>query len=34
MRIEEVGLLKFGNTIQLAGAVYAGEGLLFLAMFP
>ena len=34
MRIEEVGLLKFGNTIQLAGAVYAGEGLLLLAMFP
>lgn len=34
MKIQDVGLLKFGNTIQLVGAVYSGEGLLYLAMFP
>lgn len=34
MRLDEVDLLKFGNTIQLAGAVYVGEGQVILAMFP
>ena len=34
MKIQDVGLLKFGNTIQLAGAVYVGEGGAWLAMFP
>lgn len=34
MRLDEIDLLKFGNTIQLAGAVYVGEGQVLLAMFP
>lgn len=34
MRLADVDLLKFGHTTQLAGAVYAGEGRLWLAMFP
>lgn len=34
MRLADIELLKFGHTIQLTGAVYAGEGRLWLAMFP
>lgn len=34
MKIQDVGLLKFGNTIQLAGAVYTDDRTLYLAMFP
>lgn len=34
MRLNEVELRKFGHTIQLAGAVYVGEGKLYLAMLP
>jgi len=33
-KLSDVDLLKIGNTIQMAGAVYVGEGRLFLAMFP
>lgn len=34
MKVQDIGLLKFGNTIQLAGAVYADDKRLYLAMFP
>lgn len=34
LRLDQIDLLKFGHTIQMAGAVYAGEGKVFLAMFP
>lgn len=34
MKLEDVDLLKVGHTIQMAGAVYAGEGKLYLTMFP
>lgn len=34
MRLEEVDLLKFGHTIQMAGAVYLGDGKLFITLFP
>ena len=34
MKLSDFDLLKVGHTIQLAGAVYAGEGKLFLAMLP
>lgn len=34
MKLSDVDLLKVGHTIQMAGAVYAGEGRLFLAMLP
>src|ERR1043166_4967941 len=34
MRLGEVDLLKFGHTIQMAGAVYIGEGKVILALFP
>jgi len=34
MKLDELDLLKIGNTIQIAGAVYAGEGQVILAMFP
>jgi hypothetical protein len=33
-KLTDADLLKFGHTIQMAGAVYVGEGRLFLAMFP
>ena len=33
-RLAELDLLKFGNSIQMAGAVYQGDGQLFLALFP
>lgn len=34
MRLDEVNLLAFGHTIQMVGAVYAGEGKLYLTLFP
>jgi 5-methylcytosine-specific restriction endonuclease McrA len=34
LRLDQIDLLKFGHTIQMAGAVYVGEGKVFLAMFP
>lgn len=34
MKPQDVGLLKFGNTIQLIGAVWAGEGHAYLCLFP
>lgn len=34
MRLDEVDLLKFGHTIQMVGALYSGEGKLFLTLFP
>lgn len=34
MKLDEIDLLKIGNTIQIAGAVYVGEGQVILAMFP
>jgi 5-methylcytosine-specific restriction endonuclease McrA len=34
MRLDEVDLLKFGHTIQMAGAVYMGEGRVIMALFP
>lgn len=34
MRLDEVGLLKFGHSIQMAGTVYVGEGRLYFALFP
>jgi hypothetical protein len=33
-RLSELELLEFGNTIQMAGAVYQGDGQLFIALFP
>lgn len=32
--LKDIDLLKVGHTIQLAGAVYAGEGKAYLVMFP
>lgn len=32
--LKDVNLLAFGNTIHLAGAVYLGEGKVYLAMLP
>lgn len=34
MRIDEVGLLEFGHTIQMAGVAYIGNGNVYLALFP
>lgn len=34
MKLKELDLLKVGNTIQMAGAVFAGEGEVYLVMFP
>jgi len=34
MKPSDVGLLKFGNTIQLIGGVWAGEGQVFVCLFP
>lgn len=34
MKLKDIDLLKVGHTIQMAGAVYAGEGKLYLTMFP
>lgn len=34
MKLHDVDLLKIGNTIQIVGAVYAGEGQMMIALFP
>lgn len=34
MRLSEIDVLSIGNTVQLAGAVYVGDGAMLLAMFP
>lgn len=34
MKLSEINLLNVGHTIGLVGAVYSGEGKLFLALFP
>lgn len=34
MKLSEIDLLSIGNTVQIAGAVFAGEGKLLLCMFP
>ena len=34
MKIDDVDLLKFGNTVQLVGAIWQGEGKTYLCMFP
>lgn len=34
MRLQDLNLLSFGNTIQLAGAIYEGEGKAYLCYFP
>lgn len=34
MKLSDIDLLKIGNTINLAGAVFVGEGKMFLCMFP
>jgi hypothetical protein len=34
MKLDDLKLLSIGNTIQLAGAIYAGEGRVFLCEFP
>jgi hypothetical protein len=34
LRLEDLDLLEFGNSIQMAGAVYQGEGRCYLALFP
>jgi hypothetical protein len=34
MKFSDLNLLSFGNTIQLTGAIYSGEGKSFLCFFP
>lgn len=34
MKLKDLNLLKVGDSIQMAGAVYAGEGKMYLCMFP
>lgn len=34
MKLSEIDILKIGHSIQLVGAVYAGEGRALLAVFP
>lgn len=34
MKVSDVGLLKFGNTVQMTGAIYQGEGRTFLLALP
>lgn len=34
MKLSDIDLLKIGNTIQLAGAVFVGEGKMLLCLFP
>lgn len=34
MKLADINLLRIGDTIQLAGAVWAGEGKLLLCLFP
>lgn len=33
-KFEQLDLLKIGNTIQIVGAIWAGEGRMYLCMFP
>ena len=33
-KLKDVDLYAFGNTVQMAGAVYAGDGKAFLCLFP
>lgn len=34
MRLSDINLLSVGHTIQMAGAIYSGEGKTFLCFFP
>lgn len=34
MKLQDLNLLSFGNTIQLTGAIYEGEGKAYLCYFP
>jgi hypothetical protein len=34
MKLADINLLAFGNTIQMVGAVYAGDGKAYLCLFP
>lgn len=34
MKLSDIDILKIGNTIQLAGAVFIGEGKMFICLFP
>lgn len=34
MKLDDELLKKLGHTIQIAGAIYVGEGRVFLAPFP
>ncbi len=34
MRLKDINILSVGNTIQMVGAIYAGEGKTLLAYFP
>ncbi len=34
MKLSDIDILKIGNTIQLAGAVFVGEGKMLLCLFP
>jgi hypothetical protein len=34
MKLQELDLLKIGNSIQMAGTIYQGEGRTFLCFFP
>jgi HNH endonuclease len=34
MKLSELNLLAIGNTIQIVGAVYAGDGKMIIALFP
>jgi hypothetical protein len=34
MKLSDVGVLKFGNTVQLVGGVWAGEDKAYLCLFP
>lgn len=34
IKLSDLNLLSFGNTIQIAGAIFQGEGKTFLAFFP
>lgn len=34
MKLEEISIYKIGDTVQMVGAIYAGEGQTFLCFFP
>ncbi|HEY8097838.1 MAG TPA: hypothetical protein VIE65_17405, partial [Methylobacter sp.] len=34
LKLSEVNLLSFGNTIQMVGGIWAGDGKIFLCLFP